>query len=304
MYREYVEPVCFFLSDAAQPRFFVRCLFTLRITWPGFDKISAELMLKLFIVVIGGTVWLNIKKFFCSFLLLLQCSLFTVLFLDLRAWDTDFRALFQTVMRFLFCHRFIRSAHASLTAAYHISAEYCVFRGKEVRYIMDSQNRALAEKYKNELIAYSLRHNEVASELRRKALEKEPALAPVLFSGVDYLMSADTAAYTDIGGLIVKISLAGRGTPVIGAAVSLVRDDFTLQQISDTSGRTAVMAVPCPKRTDENVCGCYDLQVSVKDYCRLAFYNVPVFAGCVSVFPIELYPVTVDRGVSFNLDNC
>ena len=163
---------------------------------------------------------------------------------------------------------------------------------------MDSQNRALAEKYKNELIAYSLRHNESASELREKTLSRDPIykICPVLFSGVDYAVSTDSAEYTDMGGLIVKISLAGRGTPVIGAQVKLTKDDFALSQISDTGGKTAVMAVPCPRRNqNENICGCYDLQISVKDYCQLSYYNVPVFAGCVSVLPVELHPVTVDR---------
>ena len=161
---------------------------------------------------------------------------------------------------------------------------------------MDKDMHMLAEKYKNELLGYSLRHSDTASELRRKASENDIAsyVSPVLFSDNMYSVSEDGADYNDMGYLLVKIFFSGRGTPVIGASVRVVKGEFSLEQISDSAGKTAVMTLPCPAASDgRNICGCYDVEVFIKGFCSQVYFRVPVFAGRVTILPVELHSVTV-----------
>lgn len=110
------------------------------------------------------------------------------------------------------------------------------------------------------------------------------------------------APYTDSAYLKVQVSAGGRAVPIPLATVTVSRADNEEQVFhqvlqTDADGKTPTITLPAPDRrlsetpTAQNPYAVYQVTVSAPNFQSERLMNVQMFAGQISILPVQLIPL-------------
>ena len=110
-----------------------------------------------------------------------------------------------------------------------------------------------------------------------------------------------------LGYLKVEITSAYQAVPVTGAVVTLsLRDGTVFYRVTDASGRTERIAVPCPdaelsldETYEGEVYALCDVTVSADRFAPLTILGAQVFAGQEAILPITMQPNAIGSSFAY-----